>query len=65
MGSVVHLNMNQQIHFHSCGNGWLFMWDAYFHMGAYKYNVVVVIKMGAYIHGCLFSIGAYYPDFTV
>ena len=41
------------------------MWDAYFHMGAYKYNVVVVIKMGAYIHGCLFSTGAYYPDFTV
>ena len=26
---------------------------AYFCMGAYKHNVVV-IKMGAYIHGCLF-----------
>ena len=37
---------------------------AYFCMGAYKRNVVVVIKMGAYIHGCLFCVGAYYPDFT-
>ena len=26
---------------------------AYFRMGAYKCNVVVVIKMGAYIHGVL------------
>ena len=33
-------------------------------MGAYKRDVVV-IKMGAYIHGCLFSMDAYYPDFTV
>ena len=32
-------------------------------MGAYKRNVVVVIKMGAYIHGVL--VGAYYPDFTL
>ena len=37
---------------------------AYFCMGAYKLDVVVVIKMGAYIHGCLF-VGAYYPDFMV
>ena len=41
------------------------MWGAYFCMGAYKRDVVVVIKMGAYIHGCLFCVGAYYPDFTV
>ena len=34
-------------------------------MGAYKRDVVVVIKMGAYIHGCLFCVGAYYPDFMV
>ena len=40
-------------------------------MGAYKRNVVVVIKMGAYIYGvfilcgCLFCVGAYYPDFMV
>ena len=34
------------------------MWGAYFCMGAYKHNVVVAIKMGAY----LFSMGAYYPD---
>ena len=27
------------------------MWGAYFYMGANKHNVVVVIKMGAYIHG--------------
>ena len=46
---------NQQIHFHLCGNGWLFMWCAYFCMGAYKYDVVVVIN------GCL---SAYYPYFT-
>ena len=38
---------------------------------AYKRDVVVVIKMGAYIHGvlslcgCLVCVGAYYPDFTV
>ena len=31
----------------------------------YKHNVVAEIKMGAYIHGCLFCVGAYYPDFTV
>ena len=30
------------------------MWGAYFCMGAYKHDVVVVIKMGARIHGCLF-----------
>ena len=27
----------------------------------YKCNVVVVIKMGSYIHGCLFSMGAIIP----
>ena len=27
------------------------MWGAYICMGAYKRNAVVVIKMGAYIHG--------------
>ena len=41
------------------------MLGAHFRMGAYKRNVVVVMKMGAYIHGCLFCVGAYYPDFTV
>ena len=30
---------------------------AYFHMGAYKRDVVVVIKMGAYIHGVLILCG--------
>ena len=29
----------------------------YFHMGAYKRDVVVVIKMGAYIHGVLILCG--------
>ena len=44
-------------------NGCLFMWGAYFCMGAYKRDVVVVIKMGAYIFmGCLFCVGAFYPD---
>ena len=41
------------------------MWGAYICMGAYKCDVVVVIKMCAYIHGCLFSMVAYYPDFMV
>ena len=41
------------------------MWGAYFCMGAYKRDVAIVIKIGAYIHGCLFCVGAYYPDFTV
>ena len=38
------------------------MWSAYFCMGAYKRDVVVVIEIGAYIfmgvlifHGCLLS----------
>ena len=51
---------NQQIHFRLHGNRCLFMWGA-----AYKCDVVVVIQMGAYIHGSLFCVGAYYPDFTV
>ena len=34
-------------------NRYLFIWGAYFCMGAYKRNVIVVIKMGAYIHGVL------------
>ena len=37
-----------------------FMWGAYFCIGAYKCNVVVVIKMSAYIPGVL-CVGAYYP----
>ena len=39
-------------------DGCLFMWGAYFYMGAYKCDVVVVIKMGAYIHGVLILFGA-------
>ena len=38
-------------------NGCLFMWGAYFCIGAYKCDVVVVIKMGTYIHGVLFLCG--------
>ena len=34
-------------------NRCLFMWGAYFCMGAYKRDVVAEIKMGAYIHGVL------------
>ena len=33
------------------------MWGAYFCMGAYKHDVVVVIKMGAYIDGVLILCG--------
>ena len=53
--------VRKPIHFRSCGNE-CFMWSAYFCMGAYKRDVVVVIKIGAYIfmgvlifHGCLLS----------
>ena len=54
---------NQQIHLHLHGNRCLFMWGAYFCMGAYKHDVVAVIKMGAYslaygvliLCGCLLS----------
>ena len=38
-------------------NGCLFMWGAYFCMGAFKRDVVVVIKMGPYIHGVLILCG--------
>ena len=30
--------------------------------GAYKQDVVIVIKIGAYIHGGLFCMGTYYPN---
>ena len=33
------------------------MWYAYFCMGAYKHNVVLVIKIGHYIHGVLVLCG--------
>ena len=40
-------------------NRCLFMWGAYFYMGAYKCYMVVVIKMGVPIFmGCLFCVGA-------
>ena len=42
------------INFSLRGNWCLFMWGACFCMGAYKCNVVVVIKLGAYIHGASF-----------
>ena len=38
-------------------NWCLFMWGTYFCMGAYKCDVVVLIKMGAYIHGMLILCG--------
>ena len=36
-----------------------------FRMGAYKHDVVVVNKVGAYIHGVLILCGCLYHDFTV
>ena len=45
----------------SCG----LMWGAYFCMGAYKHDVVVVMKMVPIFMRCLFCVGAYYPDFMV
>ena len=44
------------VHFHM---------GAYFCMGAYERDVVVVIKWVPISKGCLFCVGAYYPDFTV
>ena len=38
-------------------NRCLFIWGAYFCMGTYKHDVVVVIKMGAYINGVLILCG--------
>ena len=38
---------------------------AYFCMGAYKCNVVVVIKMGAYIHGMLIMCGCLFPFYGI
>ena len=36
---------------------------AYFCMGAYKRDVIVVIKMGAYIHGVLILCGCLLSQF--
>ena len=38
-------------------NGCPFVWGAYFCVGAYKRDVVVVIKMGTYIYGVLILCG--------
>ena len=48
------------LHLH--GNGCPLMWGACFCMGAYKSDVVVIIQMGAYIHGCILC---RYPVFMV
>ena len=39
------------------------MWGAYFCMGAYKRDLVVVIEMGAYIHGVLTLCGCLLSQF--
>ena len=41
------------------------MWGAYFCMGAYKHDVVTVIKMGAFIHGAYLLWVSVTPDFTI
>ena len=41
------------------------MWGAYFCLGAYKCDVVVVIKMGACIHGVLILSGCLLFQFYV
>ena len=53
--------LNQQLHF--CLHGTGALWGAYFCMGAYKCNVVVVIKMGAYNHGVLILCGCLLSQF--
>ena len=53
-GDMFKKKLNQQIHFHMCGNRCLFMWGAYFCMRVYKRDVLVVIKMCAYMHGAYF-----------
>ena len=51
--------LNQQIHFHLHGNGLV----PIFVYVAYKHDVVVVIKMGAYIHGVLIFYGCLLSGF--
>ena len=57
--------LNQQFTFICAITGAIFMWVACFRMGAYKHDVVVVNKVGAYIHGVLILCGCLYHDFTV
>ena len=38
---------------------------AYFCLGAYKHDVLVVIKWMPIFMGCLLCVGAYYPNFMV
>ena len=45
-------------------NGCPFVWGVYFCMGAYKRDVVVVIKMGAYIYEVLILCGCLLSRFT-
>ena len=44
-------------------NGCLFMWGAYFCMGAYKHVVVVVIKMVPIFMGCFILCGRLLSQF--
>ena len=39
-------------HFYLCANGCPYIWGVYLCMGAYKHNVVVVIKIGAILILC-------------
>ena len=41
------------------------MWGAYFYRGAYKCDVVALIKMGTYIHGLLILCGCLLSNFMV
>ena len=59
---------NQQIHFRLHSNEYLFIWGACFCMGAYKHDLVVVIKMCGRIQGCFIFYGCLLSrlyDFTV
>ena len=59
----IDLGIPPYIHFFfGCAIAVTLMWGTYFHMGSYKFNV---IEMSAYIHGCLFSMGAHYSDFRL
>ena len=55
-GTCPRWSPNQFLHLALClhGSGTVVCGVAYFGMGAYKRDVVIVITIGAYIHGAYF-----------
>ena len=53
----LRLTLTRESHIIQCFDNHCLSLPPYFRMGAYKHDVVVVIKMGAYIHGVLILCG--------